>query len=301
MTGASPRCSSQSLALGEAMRGTASRVRNWILVEQPGPWGYDAPVQSRLADRTARAMRARARSLQIRIVLIRRPGRSAPERRTCFLAHTGPSVQRMERFEVTDPAELLDLDWSLLAKGDRLGGAERTDPVFLVCTNGARDRCCAERGRAVAGALAQALGEAAWECSHIGGDRFAGNLVCFPHGIYYGRVAPHEATALAIRYQEGGIDLDHYRGRSCYGFGTQAAEWFLRVGRGLEGVDDVRLVRERSEADRLEAVFDVDGGPVRVVIAVGPAARARPLTCQSDTDSRPPVYELLELADASQP
>ena len=29
-------------------RRTASRVRKWMLVEQPGPWGYDALVDSRL-------------------------------------------------------------------------------------------------------------------------------------------------------------------------------------------------------------------------------------------------------------
>ncbi len=299
MRAASPRCSTQSLALGEAMRGTASRVRNWILIEHPGPWGYDAPVQSRLADRTALALRTRARSLRVRIVLIRRPGRSAPGRRACFLAHTGPESQRMEHLELDDPAELLDLDWSPLVAGEPAGGEPRSDPLFLVCTNGARDRCCAERGRAVAGALAQALGEAAWECSHIGGDRFAGNLVCFRHGIYYGRVAPHEAEALARRYQDGALDLDHYRGRSCYDFGTQAAEWFLRVGRGLDGVDDVRLAGHRTRGDRVEAAFDTPAGRVRVAVAMSSAQQSRRLTCQSVIEAHPPVFELLELTEAS--
>ena len=27
-----------------------------------------------------------------------------------------------------------------------------------------------------------------WQCTHVGGDRFAGNLVCFPEGLFFGRV-----------------------------------------------------------------------------------------------------------------
>jgi hypothetical protein len=279
------------------MRGTASQVRSWILIEQAGPWGYDAPIQSRLPVKAAQALRERARILQIRIVLIRRPGRSASVRRTCFLAHTGAAAQRLERIEVDDPAELLDLDWSELAAGRPVAGEATAGPLFLVCTNGARDRCCAERGRAVAAALALARGRAVWECSHIGGDRFAGNLVCFPHGIYYGRVAPHEAEALATRYQEGALELDHYRGRSGYDFGTQAAEWFLRAGRGLDRIEDVRLVSHRNRDGRLEATFDTPAGRVGVIVAISSAHVPRRLTCQSLTESHPPVYELLELME----
>ncbi|MFN2590013.1 MAG: sucrase ferredoxin, partial [Actinomycetota bacterium] len=179
------------------MTGTASRVRSWILLEQPGPWGYDAPVQSRLSRGIAGALRDRARPAGIRIVLIRRPGRSSSRRRVCYFVHTGPAAQRLERVDLEAASELLDIDWSPLIVGEHVEGAEAASSAFLVCTNGARDRCCAERGRAVAAALAEAVGDRAWECSHIGGDRFAANLVCFPHGVYYGRVGADDAARLA--------------------------------------------------------------------------------------------------------
>ena len=41
-------CASLSRALGEPLLGTASRVRGWVLLEQPGPWGREAVLQSRL-------------------------------------------------------------------------------------------------------------------------------------------------------------------------------------------------------------------------------------------------------------
>ena len=47
------------------------------------------------------------------------------------------------------------------------------EPMLLVCTHGVHDTCCAVRGRPVAAALARRWPEATWECSHVGGDRFA--------------------------------------------------------------------------------------------------------------------------------
>ena len=61
--------------------------------------------------------------------------------------------------------------------GERPGfGEEVTEPVYLVCTNGRHDRCCATYGRPAL-ALQASHGDLTWESSH-GGDRFAGNLAC---------------------------------------------------------------------------------------------------------------------------
>ena len=46
----------------------------------------------------------------------------------------------------------------------------------------------------MAAALAAAHPEETWEVSHIGGDRFAGNLLVLPHGLYYGRLDPAAAA-----------------------------------------------------------------------------------------------------------
>jgi hypothetical protein len=56
-------------------------------------------------------------------------------------------------------------------------GEVSEEPIYLVCTHGRHDACCAVRGRPVAAALAAAYPERTWECSHIGGDRFAANVV----------------------------------------------------------------------------------------------------------------------------
>jgi hypothetical protein len=198
------------------------------------------------------------------------------------------------------PPDLLDVDWTPLAAGRRLPGvASEPHPLHVVCTNGARDRCCAERGREVARALAAGLGDRVWECSHIGGDRFAANLVCFPHGVYFGRVTPQAAPQVALGYEEGRIDLGHYRGRSCFDFVTQAAETFVRRRFGLTAIEDVRLQSRTEEGERFVAEFDVPAGRVRTVVTVGRDDRPQPLTCRDRTPTHPPRYELVELSSIS--
>ena len=290
------RCSSLALSLDEPLYGTASTIRNWVLLEQPGPWGYHAPAQSGLAKGVARKLIARARSLGIRVVLLRRHGRQGSTGRHCFFAHTGHDVQWMEHLRIDDPADLLRIDLAPLGDGKRLGvGRETGGPLYLVCTNGRRDPCCAERGRPVARALAQHFGDQVWECSHIGGDRFAGNVVCFPHGLYFGHVGAREAVDVAMSYGRGVIDLDHYRGRSSYDFAVQAAEYFLRREEGLRHLDDLRLAKQGSLADgAVTARFLTrTGSALTVRVRVSRSRDARPLTCHVQEGLRPRSFEFL--------
>src|SRR5205085_2296315 len=84
-----------------------------------------------------------------------------------------------------------------------------------------------------------------WECSHIGGDRFAANLVCLQHGLYYGRLSPADARAVVEEHEAGRVRLEHYRGRAGESFAAQAAEYFVRRDEGLLGIDDVVPLRQR--------------------------------------------------------
>jgi hypothetical protein len=292
------RCSALSHQLNELQFGTASTVRSWILLEQPGPWGVEVPIQSRLRRRIARALHRLAVDLRIRVVLIRRHGRSDPATRHCYLARTAPDGVWMEHAVLRHPAELLQADLTNLARGEpvRLGEPD-PGPLFLVCTNGRRDPCCAERGRPLARALDRAFGDRVWECSHIGGDRFAGNLVCFPHGMYFGRLDPSDGPRVAAEYARGVIDLDHYRGRPAFDFAVQAAEHFLRVRRGLVGVDDLTLVSHSDAEDgRVSSRFaDASGSTFSVTVA--PAGReSQRLTCHSAVAAPPRSFELVELS-----
>jgi hypothetical protein len=118
-------CATLSRALEEPLYGTASRVRGWVLLEQPGPWGREAVTESRLDHDLALALDRAASAAHLRLLLIRRPGRPAQDQpRTCFVAHTSRAGRWLERRRLDDPAELLELDMDAVVAGERPGFGE---------------------------------------------------------------------------------------------------------------------------------------------------------------------------------
>src|SRR6185295_8329330 len=102
----------------------------------------------------------------------------------------------------------------------------------------------------------------------VGGDRFAGNVVALPHGVYLGRVEPEDAEAVARAFVDGRLSLAHLRGRSTSPMPVQFAEHALRVSLGLERLDDVALETWRREGERVTAVFRTPAGERAVAIVV---------------------------------
>ncbi len=289
-------CALRSRAHDEALLGTASTSQRWLLLEQPGPWGHDALLESAIPTELAQHVRLLARRLGARPVLVRRPGRHPADpdvSHTVMLADVDPLHVCLRRTEVADLSAVPDLLQRALDEGLEAVGAAMEGPVVLVCTHGRHDTCCAVEGRPTAAALADRLDEV-WECSHVGGDRFAANVVVLPEGTYHGRVAPADADAFARAVREGRVSLPHYRGRSTEAFPVQAAEAFLRHELGLDRLDAVTV---RSHADVGEAGvrvrLDADERTWTVEVAVDRADPARYLTCSARRPGRPPAYRLL--------
>lgn len=297
---AEPVCSAISLAHDEPLRATASLVRNWVLVEHPGAWGPTALRQSGLPEHVSAGLAARAKEHGFRVLLLRRPERPSGPSRRCFVAHSGRRARWIEERVVGDVEQLLEVDFSPMRDGRPVGfGPLRSAPLYLVCTNGRHDPCCASLGRPVARALHDRSDGSVWECSHFGGDRFAGNMVCLPHGLYFGRLGPAEGVRVAERYEQGTVDLEHYRGRAGEPFAAQAAEHFVRRDHGLLGVDDLLVTRHQPLGG---GTVDIGlAGPAgrtfAVTVAVRATTDARPLSCGSVGEERPPTYALVDLRE----
>ena len=120
------------------------------------------------------------------------------------------------------------------------GRGQPGGPLYLVCAHGRHDPCCAIRGRPVAEALAAARPGAVWECSHVGGDRFAANLVALPHGLFYAHVTAGPRRGVAAAYERGEVRPDLLRGRSAFAPPAQAAQHYARLELGETGVDALR-------------------------------------------------------------
>lgn len=286
MPAAEPPCAVRSLADGEPLAGTASRVQRWLMVEQPGPWGHDALIQSALDPEIGRELQAFGRRSGVRVLLVKRRDRMNPRPRRCFAAFTGRRERRLVAFEVDRPEDLLALDLDgPAARGWEGFGTPLGGPLFLVCTHGKHDQCCAREGIPVARALATRPN--VWEATHVGGDRFAGNIVAFPHGFYFGRVTPATADAVVDSYAGGSIDPRTLRGRAGDPPVVQAAEHHVRSTEGIVGVDDLELIGWEGSGPWTRVRFRSPlGGSHEVWIEEGTAA-PRPLTCKATHPHRP--------------
>jgi (2Fe-2S) ferredoxin len=284
------RCSVTSRLRADSMAGTAAPATGFLLVEQPGGWGRQALTSSRLDPQVGSALSARAIAQGLRVLLVRRPGRhEAPARRRWAVVVSRPGREATWWGDFGGDAELLSLPL------DGSAGTRSDEPFFLVCTHGRHDTCCAE-GRPVAAALHRLRPGRVWECSHVGGDRFAANVLAMPHGVYYGRVEPDEVEALAAAHESGEVYLERVRGRTTTNPAAQAATVHVRRVLGETRLDALTPAGTIHLGDGRWQVR-LRGRPGTLMVTVQSAAGARPglLTCHAQREAHPPRYEIVEI------
>lgn len=282
-----PRCAAESLAAAEPLAGSATTATSFLLLEERGPWGHDAWRDARLPEGLGATILQRAAAAGVRPLMIRRDrdGGLADHggERRLFAASSTAGRAWLESTQINDPRELLDLDLSALGSGESLGLTPHSDAIYLVCTHGRRDRCCAELGRPLLQAVEAAAPGQAWGVSHLGGHRFAGNLLILPQGLMYGRVAPSQAPALVRAHGDGRILAEHLRGRTSWPPPVQAAEVALRVERNIDLESALELLDSDDRGDHWLVTFAVSGRVHRLEVAADRSQRLR----QSCTDEAP--------------
>jgi hypothetical protein len=254
------------------------RARAWLLIEHPGPWAARLE-DTALPAPVARAV-TRAREHAVRAQLIRRPGRRrAVPPVQVYTAWSGAQARSgagawLEGRELADLADLDSIDLAAVAAGHRPGFGTPEPDLVLVCTNGKHNACCARLGAPLARALRQEFGDAVWETTHLGGDRYSANMVCLPDGLYYGDLAVADGLAAAAAYFRGEVWLDRYRGRAGLPRAAQAAEHALRARSGDGSVTGVRI----------ESVREAAGGETEVVAGLGGQRYLARVACGADGD-----------------
>jgi hypothetical protein len=290
------RCSAASLLRGDSLAGTASTVRSFLLVENPGPWGVDAIRDSRLPPTVKEGLRAAAARAHVRPLLIRRYHRKAPRVGfRVYAARAGLDGSWLQTAVLDRAEELLDLDLDALGAGRSPGLVPTEDVLFCVCTHGKHDACCAEKGRPVAAAVSAAFPEQTWEVSHIGGDRFAGNAVVLPDGLYLGRLTPESAVAAVHDVLSGRLPLDVLRGRTCLPMPAQAAEIALHRQLGETAQAAVRVERVRRDGELTTVALLTADGRWSVTVRTTPGDDVQ-LTCQARRLNPAPHHEVVEIA-----
>lgn len=291
-TGILPRagwapCSDRSQERDDPLAGTGGFGERWFLVEVDGSWGQHAFLNSRLDPVLARDLVHRIESNGMRPLAIRRVGRRADSRRgqsewRWAIVDSRPGHESTRWGSVADPTLLLNVAL------DGSAGTPSDEPIICVCTHARHDQCCAVKGRPVAASMAAALPDETWECSHLGGDRFAAKLIIFPEGLYYGRATVEDAPELVARYRRGLIDPRTFRGRSSLPNVVQAAEAAARAQTGDDAITAFIHRSTSREPGGWKVTFDHDGTQVDIRMA---AAASAPLLTTCEATVALPVRE----------
>jgi hypothetical protein len=245
-------------------------MKSWLLLEHPGAWSVDV-LDRIVAERVPGGIQAVARlraRYGLRPLVIRRhlrprqrPGVTGPP--MAFLGSAGGPLERIDLASL----DLADLERVARAASSGTenpgtgspgtgnpgetrrepgsaeaspGGLAVEAPLLLVCTHGSKDLCCATLGRPIAAALAQSYPDQVWECTHLGGDRFAGNLLSLPDGHLYGQLDPASAVEAGAAAMSGQVLPALLRGRTSVPASAQVAEIAVRQETGLTGIYEVR-------------------------------------------------------------
>lgn len=290
-------CTEAARVRGDSLVGTVAPTRRWLLIEHPGPWQRDAFDGLGLPEPVLAALVAAISGQGVRALVVRRPGRQvpAPDRAWGVLDQPGGGA-RWGRW--AEPADLLAAAAALADPDDLPPAREQT---LLVCAHGRHDTCCAIWGRPVATVLTTRWPEQTWECSHLGGDRFAANLLIAPDGLYYGRLDVGSAVGVVDAHLRGAVDPTFLRGSTAMAPVLQAAlvaahERFGPAPARAVRADGLELVAPDRWAVRLAADPPL---PARID-AVVVRTRQPPtlLTCSATTASWAAVFTVESMAPA---
>ena len=312
-------CSLLSRQAEELLFATATPTRLYLLLQYQGEWGNKALEESSLPEGVKeRLKRFSKANPEVKVLLMRsgqekiateRPERnSAPHGAqeeagiTFYAALVEETERRLYRFELGSYQELLGLELEGFLSGGEAYEEKRTDEqLALVCTNGRRDLCCARFGTPVYNYLKNEEQEFpglwAWQSTHMGGHRFAANLLWLPDGVLYGRVDALGAAEILAAQRRGQVYLPNLRGRTAYPEAAQAADFYLHQRSSENALDayQLREIEERGENRWRVGFFDTRSGAIqRVEVALEIGDQEVYESCTLDKATRIKYYRLIE-------
>jgi (2Fe-2S) ferredoxin len=265
-----------------------------LLLEHPGPWPVDAVAGAGIDPAVLMGLQDAAARVSGRILLIRRPGRiNRMAARRWIVA--GPNLGWVAG-PWTEDRDLSAAAEALAADPAHAGGI--SEPIMLVCAHGVHDACCAIRGRPVASALAAEWPGQVWESSHVGGDRFAPNVVVLPDGFYYGNLDAKSAVHTVRQHLAGAVEAGPLRGMARFPPPVQAAvvAAYARLGQLAPNAITVEAVTQvgphhdhGSETTVQLRVAELGGVLVEVLALRRPPAQ---LTCRAPRDTPATEYRI---------
>ncbi|MFD9048818.1 sucrase ferredoxin [Streptomyces zaomyceticus] len=287
-------CADAARLRGDPIAGTAPYGSVWILIEYRAGWPSNGFDGLDLDPEVKARVNSAAQSMRARVLLIRRHGRRRPDERPrwAVLRHEKDGAHSQQWGIWDEDRDLAGIVTALDAPGER-----GRPPVVLVCAHGLHDTCCAVRGRPVARALSEGWPQLVWECTHVGGDRFAANVAVAPDGVYYGNLDALSAVTVVEEHLANRIHADHLRGYTDLVPPQQAALSAVLHHAGPSGRHDYVIEETVRDDNRWRIrVAGVLAGLSTFEVEIH-ARRAQPhrLTCRGLSPSSAVYYEVTSL------
>lgn len=250
----------------EPLFGTADTVDAWVLLEYKPVWRPKALADNSLDEATRSWLQRNldelaAAGIKARPQFIRRPEIDSDTVQLFVGTADGLLNLSGRGYGFLESVRLRELLEAAPAEH------RVTEPRYFVCTNGQRDVCCARYGLPIYAGLRERVGARAWQITHLGGHRFAPNVLTLPQAALYGRLSDAALDDFVAQVEAGELDFDHLRGRSRLPPAAQAAE-------ALAGRSDLSLVDSRAGADGLITVrFEGPDGALEVPVRAGPSVQ----------------------------
>ena len=131
---------------------------------------------------------------------------------------------------------------------------------LLICTHGARDRCCGSLGMRLWNATEGVRTVRRWRTSHTGGHRFAPTALILPQGQYWAYLDQRSLLSILDQSCDPAELAGQYRGSAACGPGAeQAAEREAFVRNGWEWLRWKRLTEDLG-GGRVHIHFESPGG-----------------------------------------
>lgn len=265
-----PTCREIAAALAEPREGTApAGAGRWLLIEHRPAWGSHV-----INDIVPAPMRQQLRAHGITPIAVRAPGsREAAGPCRLWLTHADGAVARWQAADSgTRDAHVQRVAESGSAPTDAVADE---DPMLLVCTNGKRDACCALLGRDIVDGAQSRHRQRVWECSHLGGHRFAGVALLLPSNYAFHCESAADADAVLDLALQSALRRAGLRGRSGISAAHQAAEIAAREVWQQWRLDFPLTMTDESDA---VVVTDAQGNSLRIGIEAGQGP-VRPESC----------------------
>lgn len=215
-------CSAASRYFKEQLNGTAANSAAFILIEYNNPFPQKI-IEANIDKEWFKKIQQVAKTYKGKVLLVRNKTTNANSCKITFI-----DCNRYSYFTISTTTEAyISIDLA-----SHISSPETVwlnDPFFLVCTNGKKDKCCSKFGLPVFKFFESFNTDVpVWESSHVGGDRFAANVIAMPYGIYYGHVAVEDVGHILVRTLLKKIYKNNYRGLSRRSFFEQSIECYIR-------------------------------------------------------------------------